>query len=112
MERVSGFVLGHRRWIFAFWVVMFVAGVAAAGAVPDRLSYDFSLPGQQGYETEQKIIASYEGANAQAAYIPVVTVPEGQTVTGSATDVKAVYDALRRIPNVRVVDYSQTKDKG
>ena len=112
MERLSSFVLAHRRWVFAFWVVMFVAGIAAAGAVPNRLSYDFSLPGQQGYETEQKIIASYQGANAQAAYIPVVTVPEGQTITGSAADVQAVYDALRKIPTVRVVDYSQTKDKG
>ena len=112
MERLSSFVLAHRRWIFAFWIVMFVAGIAAAGAVPNRLSYDFSLPGQQGYETEKKIIASYDGANAQAAYIPVVTVPEGQTVTGSAAEVQAVYDALRKIPTLRVVDYSQTKDKG
>src|SRR5262245_25193401 len=112
MERLSSFVLGHRRWIFAFWIVMFVAGIAAAGAVPSRLSYDFSLPGQQGYETEQKIIASYQGANAQAAYIPVVTVPQGQTITGSAPEVQAVYDALRKIPTLRVVDYSQTKDAG
>ncbi|HEY7042622.1 MAG TPA: MMPL family transporter [Nocardioidaceae bacterium] len=112
MERLSSFVLAHRRWVFAFWVVMFVAGVAAAGAVPNRLSYDFSLPGQQGYETEQKIIASYQGANAQAAYVPVVTVPDGQTVAGSAADVKAVFDALGRIPTLRVVDYSQTHDKG
>ncbi|HEX3221141.1 MAG TPA: MMPL family transporter [Nocardioides sp.] len=112
MERLSSFVLAHRRWIFAFWVLMFVAGIAAAGAVPNRLSYDFSLPGQQGYETEQKIIASYQGANAQAAYIPVVTVPQGQTITGSAADVQAVYDALRQIPTLRVVDYSQTHDKG
>ncbi len=112
MERLSSFVLGYRRWIFAFWLVMFVAGAAAAGAVPDRLSYDFSLPGQQGYETEQKVIASYQGANAQAAYIPVLTVPRGQTVRGSAADVRAVYDALRKIPSVRVVDYSQTGDKG
>ena len=64
MDRLSSFVLAHRRWIFAFWVVTFVAGIAAAGAVPNRLSYDFSLPGQQGYETEQKIIASYEGVSA------------------------------------------------
>ncbi len=112
MERLSSFVLAHRRWVFAFWVVMFLAGIAAAGAVPNRLSYDFSLPGQQGYETEQKIIASYHGANAQAAYIPVVTVPQGQTITGSAADVQAVYDAPRKIPTLRVVDYSQTKDKG
>ena len=26
MERLSSFVLAHRRWIFAFWGVMFVAG--------------------------------------------------------------------------------------
>ena len=112
MVRLSSFVLAHRRWVFAFWVVMFLAGIAAAGAVPNRLSYDFSLPGQQGYETEQKIIASYHGANAQAAYIPVVTVPQGQTITGSAADVQAVYDAPRKIPTLRVVDYSQTRDKG
>jgi len=112
MERLSSFVLAHRRWIFTFWVVTFVAGIGAAGAVPDRLSYDFSLPGQQGYETEQKIIASYQGANAQAAYVPVVTVPAGQTIKGSTADVQAVYDALRKIPTVRVVDYSQTKDPG
>ena len=84
MERLSSFALTHRRWIFAFWIVMFIAGIAAAGAVPNRLSYDFSLPGQQGYETEKKIIESYDGANAQVAYIPVITVPEGQTVEGSS----------------------------
>ena len=87
MDRISSFVLAHRRWVFGFWLVMFVAGIAAAGAVPNRLSYDFALPGQQGYETEQKIIASYQGANAQAAYIPVVTVPQGQTITGSAASI-------------------------
>jgi RND superfamily putative drug exporter len=112
MERLSSFVLAHRRWVFAFWVVMFLAGIGASGAVPNRLSYDFSLPGQQGYETQQKLIASYQGANGQAAYIPVVTVPEGQTIAGSAADVRAVFDALRKIPTLRVVDYSQTKDKG
>src|SRR3954449_11269874 len=112
MDRLSSFVLTHRRWIFLFWLVMFVAGMVASSKVTDRLSYDFSLPGQQGYETEKKIIESYDGANAQVAYIPVVTVPEGKTVTGSAAEVQAVYDALRKIPTLRVVDYSQTKDKG
>ena len=112
MERLSSFVLAHRRWIFAFWVVMFVAGIAAAGKVPDRLSYDFSLPGQQGYETEQKIIASYQGANAQAAYVPVVTVPAGPDRPGLGRGRPAVYDALRTIPTLRVVDYSQTQDTG
>jgi RND superfamily putative drug exporter len=112
MDRLSSFVLTHRRKIFAFWFLVFVAGFFASGAVSKRLSYDFSLPGQSGYETEQKLIKAYDGANAQAAYVPVVTVASGQTVAGSAADVKAVFDSLRAIPSLRVVDYSLTQDKG
>ncbi|BEP13683.1 MMPL family transporter [Acidothermaceae bacterium B102] len=112
MDLLSSFVLTHRRWIFAFWLVMFVAGIPAAGAVSKRLSLDFSLPGQSGYETEQKLIKSYGGPNSEVAYAPVITVPAGQTVTASATDIKAVYDSLRAIPSLRVVDYSTTHDKG
>ncbi|MDX6253983.1 MAG: putative drug exporter of the superfamily [Frankiales bacterium] len=112
MDRLSSFVLTHRRKIFGFWFVVFVAGIFASGAVSKRLSYDFSLPGQSGYETEQKLIKAYGGANAQTAYVPVVTVPSGQTVAGSAADIKAVFDSLRAIPSLRVVDYSLSQDKG
>jgi len=112
MDRLSSFVLARRRWIFGFWLVMFIAGVVASGQVSKRLSYDFSLPGQSGYETAKKLIHSYHGATEEAAYVPVVTVPAGKTVAGSATDVKAVFDAIRAIPDVRVVDYSVTQDKG
>jgi RND superfamily putative drug exporter len=112
MDRLSSFVLAHRRSIFVFWLVAFLAGGVAAGQVSKRLSYDFSLPGQSGYETAQKLIKAYDGANDYAAYVPVVTVPAGKTVAGSAADVKAVYDSLRQIPKLRVIDYSTTQDKG
>ena len=112
MDRLSSFVLTHRRWIFGFWLLVFIAGIPASGAVSKRLSYDFSLPGQSGYETEQKVIKAYGGANAQAAYVPVVTAAAGQTVAGSAADIKAVFDSLRAIPTLRVVDYSISHDKG
>ena len=42
--------------------------------------------------------------------MPVVTVPAGKTVAGSAADIKAVYDSLRAIPTLRVVDYSTDSD--
>src|SRR3954453_5545942 len=112
MDRLSSFVLAHRRWGLAFWLVAFLAGGVASGQVSKRLSYDFSLPGQSGYQTEQKLIKAYGGANAEVAYVPVVTVPAGATVVGSAADVQAVFDSLRQVPALRVVDYSTTKDKG
>ena len=111
MDRLSTFVLARRRWIFGFWVIAFVAGGVASGQVSKRLSYDFSLPGQSGYESAQKLIKAYDGATDQLAYVPVVTVPAGKTVAGSAPDIKAIYDSLRAIPTLRVVDYSTSQDR-
>src|SRR5688572_24752602 len=81
VTRLSHFVVRHRILVSVFWLVMFVAGAAGSGAVGDRLVFDFSLPGQQGYETDQKILETYgNSAGSFPAYIPVVTVPAGTSV--------------------------------
>ena len=109
MERLTRFVLRHRRWIFAFWLLMFLAGGAGAGQLSDRLAFDFSLPGQQGYETEKALIASY-GTTSDAIYVPVLTVAAGQTVTQQREQVAAVFDQVRTVPGIRVIDYASTGD--
>jgi RND superfamily putative drug exporter len=77
--------------------------------VPDRLSFDFSLPGQEGYQTEVKLAEAYH-VGAYAGYIPVLTVPEGEKVVDHTADIKAVADQIRAIPNsgVQVIDYAST----
>jgi len=59
MTPLTAFVLRHRRWIVGFWLLALVAGGAAAGKVPQRLSTDFSLPGQPGYLAAQQIMRVY-----------------------------------------------------
>ena len=49
------FVLRHRRLVVLAWAVVLLAGAVAAGRVADRLTFDFSLPGQPGYETEVEV---------------------------------------------------------
>ena len=51
MTPLTAFVLRHRRWIVGFWLLALVAGGVAAGKVPQRLSTDFSLPGQPVFAT-------------------------------------------------------------
>ena len=109
MERLTRFVLRHRRWIFAFWLLMFLAGGAGAGQLSDRLAFDFSLPGQQGYETEKALIAAY-GTTSDAIYVPVLTVAAGQTVAQQRQQVAAVFDQVRTVPGIRVIDYASTGD--
>jgi putative drug exporter of the RND superfamily len=111
MESFARLVLHHRRVVTLVWLVLFLVGGALAGRVSERLTLDFSLPGQPGYEAEEELLASY-GTQSFSPFVPVVTVPEGETVDGRAADVAAVYDAVREeIPRLRVVDYASTGDE-
>ena len=109
METSARFVLRHRWWVVGFWIISLLAGGWAASQVPDRLSFDFSLPGQEGYQTEVKLAEAYN-VGAYAGYIPVLTVPEGEKVVDHKAEIKAVADQIRAIPNsgVQVIDYAST----
>jgi len=112
VERFAELVLRHRRLVTLLWLVLLVGGGAAASQLSDRLSFDFSLPGQPGYETERQMVATY-GVSPQDTLVPVLAVPEGQTAQGRAADVAAVFDAVRaQLPQLRVVDLASTGDAG
>ncbi len=112
MERFARLVMRHRRIVSAFWLVLFVAGAASAGQLSDRLTLDFSLPGQPGDTAEQQLINTY-GASSFDTYVAVVTLPEGQTVASSEQQVAQVFGAVKEaLPQARVVDFASTKDQG
>jgi RND superfamily putative drug exporter len=110
VERFAEVVLRHRGAVVLLWLVLLVAGAAAAGRLSDRLSFDFSLPGQPGYQSEQQLVATY-GVSSADTLVPVITVPAGQTVQDRRADVAAVFDAVRRqLPALRVVDLASTRN--
>jgi RND superfamily putative drug exporter len=98
----------HRLIVSLFWLVTFVLGGVAAGQLSDRLTLDFSLPGQPGQSAEDQLVKSY-GASSFDTYVAVVTVPDGQTVSGSADAVNQVFEATAgAVPGVLVTDYATT----
>jgi RND superfamily putative drug exporter len=110
MTSLTGFVVRHRRWVIGFWLLVLIAGGAAAGKVPQRLSTDFSLPGQPGYETAQQMTRLY-GNGGQAPSVLTVTVPAGETVRADQDQVAAAFSKLRHAePGLRIVDYGDTHD--
>ncbi len=112
--RVEAFarqVLRHRRVVVLFWLVLLVVGGATASRLPDRLTVDFSLPGQPGDAAEQRLVEEY-GVSSSDTFVPVVTVPATTTVQRQRQEVAAVFDTVRReLPGLRVVDYVSTGDE-
>jgi RND superfamily putative drug exporter len=104
----------HRRIVSAFWALLFLGGMFSAGQLSDRLSLDFSLPGQPGDDAEQQLIQTH-GVSTFDTYVAVVTVPQGQTVEDNAEAVaEVVATAASAVPDVqlRVVDFASTGDDG
>ena len=111
LGRVARWVVGHRRLVLGVWAVVFVVGAVAAGKVSSRLTVDFSLPGQPGYETGLRLLHAYGNGGESDPSILVVTVPPGQSVTTDAPAVAAAFDRLRtEDPRLRFVDYGVTHD--
>ncbi len=111
MERLADFVLHHRKWVMIFWAVMFVVGVFASGKATERLTTDFSLPGQPGYETSKQIIEQYGNGGDTQPFIPIATVPEGQTALDNMDEITAVFKEIdAEFPNFRSAYYDNTQD--
>jgi RND superfamily putative drug exporter len=111
MVRLAEFVLRHRRLVMLFWLLMFGVGIFAAGQTSKRLTVDFSLPGQPGYETEKQLLATFHNGGSNPPTIAVVTVPDGTTVDAQLAKITPVFDQVRAaLPGTRMVDYAGTKD--
>jgi RND superfamily putative drug exporter len=110
VETLARFVLRHRLVVGLTWLVLFLAGFFAAGPAAGRLNFDFSLPGQPGFQAEQRLIQTF-GSSTADTLVPVLTVPSGSTVQQHAGDIAKVFAVVRtRLPQARVVDLASTGD--
>ena len=114
MERFARLVLRHRRIVAAVWLVLFIAGGLAASRLSDRLTFDFSLPGQPG-DTAEKALMSDFGVSSADTLVPVLTMPEGERVSEHQPEIRRIFGAVRdqvgATTPVRVVDYASTGDE-
>ena len=107
--RLARFVLAHRRLIVLFWIILFPAGIYGATHVSKRLSLDFSLPGQPGYQAAKQIAHLYGNGGASGPSIVLVTLPAGQTVNGDRSELARAFGQARlAVPRARIVDYAST----
>ena len=110
MPRLTQFLLRHKLAVVAAWLVVLVAGVAAAGVVPGRLSQEFSFPGEEGYEANVAILEAYGNGGPGNPLVPVVELPEGTTVDspGTREALDQAFSGVADDPRLRVLAWPAT----
>jgi RND superfamily putative drug exporter len=110
MPRLTPFLLRHKLAVVAAWLVVLVAGVAAAAVVPGRLSQEFSFPGEEGYEANVAILEAYGNGGPGNPLVPVVALPEGTTVDspGIAEALDQAFSGVAADPRLRVLAWPAT----
>lgn len=73
MKRWAGWVLRHRALIAGFWLLVAVAGAVISPTTAGRLTYEFALPGQPAYETNEHIVETYGGGGLTDPLLVVVS---------------------------------------
>jgi putative drug exporter of the RND superfamily len=113
MTAITRWVLAHKRRVLAFWIIVTLIGGAASGPASSALKQKFSVPGKEGWETNQEIAKLYRGTGDNAApMVPVVKLPAGTTVQSAKGDLLQLeHKMAQTLPGSRVAGYGSTGDR-
>jgi putative drug exporter of the RND superfamily len=115
VSSLTRWVLAHKRTVLISWLVLTIAGIATAGPATDALTPGYSVPGKEGWETNEAIAARYGDTGGDTPpLIPVVTLPEGKTVdaAGVQAELAVIDDRLREaLPGARIASFASTRDR-
>src|ERR1700694_4180709 len=115
MAPLTRWVLAHKRIVVLFWVVVTLIGMASAGSATKSLKQKFSVPGKEGWVTNQRIAHEFRGTGGNSApLLPVVTLPAGSAVSTPAVqnELRAVEARLlATLPGSRVAGYTSTGNR-
>jgi RND superfamily putative drug exporter len=114
MNVVTRFVLDHKRLVLSFWLVVTIAAFAAIQPAGNALSQHFSVPGREGFETNEQLGEIYGNGGDVAPIVPVLKLPQGKTVDSPGVT-RQLDAALGRVeaalPEARTASYASTRDR-
>jgi RND superfamily putative drug exporter len=111
MTSLTRWVLAHRRTIAGLWIVLTVAGAATVGQATKSFSKSFTVPGREGFITNERIVEAFHAGGNNAPLLAVITLPRGRSVAspGARAGLARVVTALRSaLPGSRIASYGTT----
>jgi putative drug exporter of the RND superfamily len=107
MRGLAQFVLRHRKLILIGWLVLFLAGMASSSKATNRLTFDFSLPGQAGHEAHLKVQKIYGNGGENQPSLLVLS--DDQPIPTAVAD-RTFAAVQANDPTARIVGHAQTND--
>jgi putative drug exporter of the RND superfamily len=112
MAPLTRWVLAHKRIVVIFWVLLTLVGMASSSSATKSLKQKFSVPGKEGWVTNQQIARDFRGTGGNSApLMPIVTLPAGSSVNSPAvqSELRAIEARLQRVlPGGRMASYAST----
>jgi RND superfamily putative drug exporter len=97
--------------VVLFWVVVTLIGMGSAGSATKALKQKFSVPGKEGWVTNQQIARDFHGTGGNSApLLAVVTLPSGTALRPPVRSELAAVEARlqRTLPGSRTASYLTT----
>ena len=114
MLGLTRFVLRHKRFVVAFWLLVLIGGVPNLQRATNALSQEFSVPGREGFETNLALFKLYRVDPSVSSIVPVFQLPSGTTVDSPGVKAQiesAMQRAAAAVPGSHVVSYGSTGNK-
>ena len=117
LTRLTHTVLAHKRIVVGFWVVLTLVGMASAGSATKALKQKFSVPGKEGWITNQQIAARLprhgRQRRAAAGGRDAARGRVGRTLPPcSANCARSKRACERALPGTRMAGYASTAQPG
>src|ERR1051325_8087410 len=98
MTAITRSVLAHKRLVIAACIILTLVGGAVSGPATKALKQKFSVPGKEGWETNQQIAKLYKGTGDNSApLMPVVSLPAGTTAQAAGGDLLKLEQKMRAV---------------
>ncbi len=114
MTSTTRWVLAHKRIVAIAWILLTLVGIGTVGTSTKAFSKKFSVPGREGFVTNDRIARIYHTGGNYAPLVPVVTLPAGTPVSSPAVraGLRQIESKLRAaIPGVRTASFASTGNR-
>jgi putative drug exporter of the RND superfamily len=114
MTSITRWVLAHKRLVTGMWIAVTLVGIATVSNAVGAFSNQFSVPGREGFTTNQRILHTYHNGGNYPPLLSVVTLPAGTSVSSPSvrSGLEQVEGKLRRaLPGTRTASFASTRDR-